>query len=83
MKFKKVVVPPSEPYAVGYHYYGTEDGRFQIKKVYNSFGDTWQAKAVDGSEPFVGYKGRNTSVRNEDRLGDCKFAIEMVYDRGA
>lgn len=83
MKFKKVTVPATQVGAEGYHYYETEDGRFQIKKIYNSFGDTWQASTTDGSEPFIGWKGIMSSVCNEDRYSDCKFAIEMVYSRGA
>lgn len=83
MRFKKITVQPSEAGAIGYHYYETEDGRFQIKKIYNSFGDTWQAKTTDGSEPFIGWKGRMSNVCNQDRYSDCKYYVEMVYARGA
>jgi len=86
--FIKVRIPPVMfPTARGgtasYTYYKTSDERFQIRQIANSVGSAWQARAMDNTEPFVGWKRRPTNVRSCDSIEECKHEIEMAYARGA
>lgn len=81
--FKRVHVPARRNGHLGYTYYETHDGRFQVSSIYNRGGNTWQAVAMDGSEPFVsifGGRRRQSKYFNGDTLEECRVEISDVYN---
>ncbi len=82
VKLKRIKVEPESWGSTGYTYYETQDGRFRITKLDNSFGDTWQITAMnDFDTPFQGFRGkRNCKHYNADLLTDCRWELDMVYD---
>lgn len=61
--------------------YVTECGKFEIYRLHGRACAQWQARAVDGSQPFsykLFGKPRTSNVYNGDTLTECREAIEMV-----
>lgn len=83
MKLKRITNPgcPTRGIARSTRY-ATADGRFEIIKM-EGIETSWQARAVDGSEPFTYVlfgKVRQSSVFNADTLGECREEIAMLYE---
>lgn len=79
MKLRRVLEPPSQPGATGFSYYETADGRFKIKRIHIGGRTRWQARALDGSEPFR-FGARFAAVYNGDSLQECRKALETIYE---
>ena len=84
VKFKRIYHAPREPGGVGYTtQYQTEDGRFVVYRYHNRGGGGWQARALDGSEPFISAsfgKIHKSSIYNGDTLADCRNEIADAID---
>lgn len=64
-------------------YYMTADGRFRVCRIWVRGGRTWQAEAMDGTEPFSYFIGRReyrSRFYNADTLADVRDEISLISE---